>query len=72
MLAGKVSEPAPLTRFEDAFGIDVRYFENEVIFRQKIRLKSAKPVIKGKLTYMACNDRQCLPPAEVAFSIPVK
>src|SRR5689334_18016182 len=31
-LIGKISEPAPATKFENAFGIDVKYFEKEAIF----------------------------------------
>lgn len=72
-LVGGVTEPKPIKHFEKAFDMDVLYFDNAVVFSQKIRLKDKKPfVVKGTLEYMACNDKQCLPPDEVSFSIPVK
>jgi DsbC/DsbD-like thiol-disulfide interchange protein len=71
-LVGKVSEPAPLTKYEKSFSMNVTYFENSVIFQQKIKLKSAKTtVVKGQLEYMTCNDKKCLPPEDVDFSIPL-
>ena len=71
-LIGKPSEPKPITKFEKSFKMDVSYFENEVIFQQKIKLKKGATLVKGKVEFMVCNDKQCLPPSEVAFSIPVK
>lgn len=72
MLAGPVSEPKPMTRFEKAFSMDVSFFEKEVIFQQKIKLKSANvTAIKGQLEYMTCNDSKCLPPEDVNFNIPL-
>lgn len=71
-LVGKTSEPKPVSKFEKAFNMDVSYFENEVVFQQKIKLKSAKvTAIKGQLEYMTCNDQKCLPPDDVNFSIPL-
>jgi DsbC/DsbD-like thiol-disulfide interchange protein len=71
-LAGKIVEPTPIKKFEKAFNMNVTYFENSVIFQQKIKLKAAQATVKGKLEYMTCNDQKCLPPEEVEFSIPVK
>jgi len=69
---GKASEPTPATKFEKAFGIDVSYFEKTVTFQQKIKLKSAgATVVKGSVEYMTCNDRKCLPPDDVDFTITV-
>ncbi|MDB5132295.1 MAG: sugar transporter [Mucilaginibacter sp.] len=69
---GKTSEPAPITRYEKVFSMNVSYFENTVVFQQKIRLKSPNAsAVKGKLEYMTCNDMKCLPPEEVDFSIPL-
>lgn len=72
-LAGKTQEPKPITKMEKTFDMEVSYFENTVVFQQKVKLKGNGPVtVKGKLEFMSCNDQKCLPPDEVAFSIPVK
>jgi hypothetical protein len=70
-LVGKVSEPKPVTKYETVFKMNVSYFENSVIFQQKVKLIAGSPVVKGKLEYMTCNDKKCLPPEEVEFNIPV-
>jgi DsbC/DsbD-like thiol-disulfide interchange protein len=71
-LAGKTAEPTPITKYEDAFKMNVSYFENTVTFQQKIKLKSDKvTAIKGQLEYMTCNNKKCLPPADVDFAIPL-
>lgn len=72
-LLGTISEPKPISRFEETFGMDVAFFEKEVIFSQKVKLLKKTPVTaKGTLTFMVCNDKQCLPPEDVPFSIVVK
>jgi hypothetical protein len=71
-LIGKASQPQPHTKFESAFNMNVSYFENSVIFQQKIRLKSGKGVLRGKLEYMTCNNQKCLPPEDLDFSINLK
>lgn len=71
-LVGKPVEPKPITKFEKVFGMNVSYFEKEVIFQQKIKLKSPDATtVKGQLEFMVCNDKKCLPPEEVNFNIPV-
>lgn len=71
-LVGKTTEPTPLTKYEKAFTMDVSYFEKSVTFQQKIKLKSANvSAVKGKLEFMTCNDRKCLPPDDLDFSIPL-
>jgi thiol:disulfide interchange protein DsbD len=71
-LIGKPTEPAAITRYEKSFSMDVSYFEKSVTFQQKIKLKSAKAAtVKGTLEFMTCNDKKCLPPDDVEFSIPL-
>ncbi len=71
-LVGKTTEPAAITKYEDVFKMNVSYFEKSVIFKQKIKLKSADvKEVKGKLEYMTCNDRKCLPPEDIDFTIPL-
>lgn len=71
-LVGKTLEPKAITKYEETFGMNVSYFENQAIFQQKIKLNKAATTVKGKLEFMVCNDKECLPPDEVSFSIPVK
>jgi hypothetical protein len=68
---GKTMEPKPISRVEKVFNMEVGFFENSVIFQQKIKLKTAQTIVKGTLEYMTCNDHQCLPPESIEFSIPV-
>ena len=71
-LAGKVIEPTPVKKFEKAFNMNVTYFEKSVIFQQKVKLKKGQTVVKGQIEYMTCNDRKCLPPDDINFSLEVK
>lgn len=46
----------------------VSYYENEVVF--KLSLIPYKPCTAvGFISFQLCNDRMCLPPAEVPFSV---
>jgi DsbC/DsbD-like thiol-disulfide interchange protein len=71
-LDGKASEPTPITKYESVFSMNVSYFEKSVTFQQKVKLKSANvTAVTGKLEYMTCNDKKCLPPDDIDFSIPL-
>jgi DsbC/DsbD-like thiol-disulfide interchange protein len=71
-LVGKTIEPKAITEYEKVFKMNVSYFEDEVVFQQKIKLNKATTAVKGSVEFMVCNDKSCLPPAEVTFTIPVK
>lgn len=71
-LVGKTTEPKAITRHESTFKMDVSYFEKTVVFQQQVKLKRKTATIKGSVEFMVCNDKQCLPPEQVDFSIPVK
>jgi len=70
---GKVKEVGKVVRkYEDVWGGDVNYFENKVEFVQLIKLKKKiKTTVGGTVEFMVCDDKECLPPAEVPFKISV-
>ncbi|RZK80406.1 MAG: sugar transporter [Pedobacter sp.] len=70
-LVAKTVEPKPITKFEKTFDMNVSYFEKTVTFQQKVKLTGAKPVIKGSVEFMVCDDKQCLPPESFDFSVAV-
>ena len=72
-LDGSVKELGKLeTSYDPNFKSTLRFYSNKVDFVQNINLKSsASTVVKGIITYMVCNDKKCLPPKDVPFSIKV-
>ena len=70
-LDGKVKEIGKQEKsFDKNFNSMLKYYANKVDFVQKIKVKSATAtVVKGVVNFMVCNDRQCLPPRDVPFTI---
>ena len=56
------------TVFEKEFKVNQKYYESSVDFVQLVKLKAGNKV-SGTISYMACNERQCLPPKEIEFKI---
>lgn len=71
---GAISEtPAPVKVYDSLFMMDILWFEKKATFRQKIKLKSPEELtVKGILEFMVCDDKQCLPPEELEFTIKVE
>lgn len=73
-LLGAVTEPKSITYFEPLFKMDLSYFENEVRFEQrvkKVKHMTSPQIVKGKVEFMVCSAKECLPPDEVEFEIPL-
>lgn len=73
ILDGNVKESGKLIKkFESAWNHDVKYYEKTVDFVQVVKLKgNLKTNLAGKVSFMVCNDRQCLPPADVDIKVNV-
>ncbi|MFC5282598.1 protein-disulfide reductase DsbD family protein [Pedobacter alpinus] len=72
-LVGKTTEsPKAISAFDNNFSMQIAWHEKSVVFKQKIKLNKPNVVVKGTLEFMVCDDKQCLPPEELAFSIPIK
>jgi thiol:disulfide interchange protein DsbD len=68
-LVGELKSPVPIEKYDNAFEMDLKYFDDNAMFRQKVKMKSSKPFkVTGELEYMACDDSRCLPPEYVEFS----
>lgn len=70
-LDGSVKELGKMKKvYEDAFKSEVRFYEKSVNFVQIVKVKgSAKTNLAGKVEFMVCDDKQCLPPTEVPFAV---
>jgi hypothetical protein len=70
---GKVKEVGKMEKsFDKNFNSVLKYYAKKVDFVQKVKVKSSiATIVKGTVNFMVCNDRQCLPPRDVPFSINV-
>ncbi len=56
-----------ISQYDNMFGMNLRFFENNVTFVQKYKITANKYHVKGYLEYGACNDEMCMPPTTVEF-----
>lgn len=71
---GKVKEVGKMEVMNDKeLGISANQYSLTVDFVQKVKLKSnAKTSLTGNVEYQTCDDKKCLPPKKVNFSIAIK
>ena len=68
-LDGKLGfEGKEIAKYDQMFGMDVRYFEDKVTFVQRFALDGDSYKVQGYFQYGACDDESCLPPTNVEFS----
>lgn len=69
-LIGKVQEIGKKhDEFSEAFGAQIVYYSNKVVFKQKFKPKDASKLatITAEIMYQTCNDRVCLAPNTLEF-----
>ncbi len=59
----------PQKEYEALFDQEVWKFKDQAKFIANIQSEKTNAIVKGTLTYMACNGRQCLPPTDVPFVV---
>ena len=65
-LVGNSLEGKGHEEFDKVFEMNIKYFENEAVFKQRINvLTDEKILITGIVEFMVCDDTRCLPPTEV-------
>lgn len=63
---GKTQEGKGIESFDNVFQMNIKYFEKESVFKQKVRILNPNvKTIVGTVEFMACDDKSCLPPTEV-------
>ena len=69
-LTGKVKEQGKLLKAYDRnFNSILKFYENAVDFVQAVKVKPGAKAVSGTLEYMVCDNKQCLPPKDIDFSI---
>ena len=70
LLIGEVVEPDDKEKkYDDMFEMDVIKLKGNVEFYQIVKTAVSGVSLKGYVTFMCCDDTQCLPPTDVEFEI---
>ena len=70
-LSGTTQEPEGHTEFDNTWGTDIKYFSDQAVFRQRIKITGKVEVIEGEVEFQVCDDERCLPPNYVTLEFPV-
>ena len=69
ILLGTPAEGEGHEEYDQVFQMDIKYFESQAVFKQKVRLLTDEQVnILGSLEFMVCDDTNCLPPDVIDLS----
>lgn len=73
-LEGKIREVGKLEKFHDKeLNLSANQYSKTVDFVQTIKLKSnVKTSLAGSVEYQTCDDKKCLPPKTVNFTVAIK
>ncbi len=68
-LTGKMTTGSKvISQYDNIFSLELRWFDQSAIFIQPINITDPEKFnISGEVTFMACNDKMCLPPTSEAF-----
>lgn len=70
--SGAPTEGKYITHYDPNFDMELNYFENTAIFKQKIKINSDKAFkVSGVLEYMACDDERCIFPDPEIFELEI-
>jgi hypothetical protein len=71
---GKVKEIGKLEKYKDeVLDVSANQYSDKVVFVQKVKAKGkAKTSVTGNLTYQTCDDKKCLPPKTINFTVALK
>lgn len=69
---GKNTESETHKEYDPNFEMNLTFFKDKAIFKQKINPKTDEPFsVKGNVYFMVCNESMCLPPSEQEFEFEI-
>lgn len=70
LIGETVPEREPVEVFDQSFQMDLRWFDSEIKFTQKVKV-NGEGKVAGYVEFMSCNDEACTPPLTEEFTFEV-
>ncbi len=61
----------PIRQYEKAFDMELAYYQDSVLFTQKVVLARPADSLEVGVEFMTCNDEMCLPPDAPTFKVAI-
>jgi thiol:disulfide interchange protein DsbD len=71
-LLGSTEEEEGHTIDDPVFEMEIKFFENSAIFKQRIKTTEDVNAINGVVEFMVCDDSKCLAPTEIDLVFKLK
>jgi thiol:disulfide interchange protein DsbD len=68
-LIGDTSEPKGITEVDPIFDIELTYFKEKAVFKQKLQVRGTTEQMIAHISFSVCDDEKCLPPDTLSFSV---
>lgn len=65
IIVGNTSEEEGHTINDPVFKMEIKYFEKDATFKQRIKVEEGVSTVMAFVEFMVCDDSKCLPPTEV-------
>jgi DsbC/DsbD-like thiol-disulfide interchange protein len=74
VMQGKIKEQGKLiAEYDKATQSNSKYYKDKVEYVQVVTLKAkAKTSVSGEVEFMVCDDKSCLPPSKIPFTIAIQ
>jgi thiol:disulfide interchange protein DsbD len=61
-LIGSTEESGdPVTFYDSIYEMNITWYSDKALFRQRVHMKAPKTSIQGIVEYMVCNQHSCIP-----------
>ena len=69
LLGNPSEEGKKITSWDKLFDMSITKYKQKMVLEHLIKVPKGQRYSKGSITFMSCNDRQCMPPRSVAFEV---
>ncbi|MGH1338426.1 MAG: protein-disulfide reductase DsbD domain-containing protein [Aureispira sp.] len=55
--------------WDELFAMNITKYKKKMVLEHIIKVPKRQRRAKGRITFMSCNDKQCMPPSDIIFDV---
>lgn len=69
LVGDPVEEGPKVEGWDELFDMNITKYKKQLVLEHIIKIEKGQRQAKGHITFMSCNDKQCMPPSQVEFDL---